>query len=87
MKITDYIPNLASAIFMGFVIFTLGLMSVFTKKVNMYVQASAERLPPGYDYPKLTDFWVTGVSTVFFFVIEYLIKKHLYVYFIPFCKV
>ena len=61
-------------------------MTIFTKDVYDYVMIKWEKCPPGYELPRISDFWVTVAASLVFALLEYLFKQILYVFFIPYCK-
>jgi len=86
MGLTELVPNISSAIFLVFLILTLGGMTIFTKDVYDSVLIKWERCPPGYELPRMADFTVTVAASLVFAALEYLFKHILYVIFIPWCK-
>ena len=59
----------------------------FTKSIYDHAVINQAKAPPDYVFPKLQDFWVTGVASVVFALIELICKKVFYIVLLPLCKV
>lgn len=77
----------ANFLFYLLMIFTVGLMVPMAYSVYGNIVIYKQKLPQGYRWPAVEDFWITVVASFIFATIELVCKKYLYVLFIPICKV
>jgi hypothetical protein len=73
-------------LFFIFTLFTVGMLVPFTYAAYQFIQVSSTNAPKDYDFPKFSDFILTGYSSIFFAGLQFVARKVFYVMFYPFCK-
>ena len=65
-KISEIIKSPIQMLFFVFSLFTVGMLIPFTYAAYQFIQVSSANAPKGYDFPKFSDFILTGYSSIFF---------------------
>ena len=73
-------------VFLILSIFSFGCIFPFFYDAYEFVKVSKANAPETYEFPKITDFEITLYSTVFFALLEVIIKKVAYRFLEPYCK-
>ena len=58
----------------------------FTHSGYVFTVNAMKDSPKDYEFPRLADFWITGVSSIVFSVLSVVLKSLFYQMFLPFCK-
>jgi hypothetical protein len=71
--------------FIGVIIVFL-ILAPFTTETYKLLEDIKSRMPPGYKWPSVSDFWFTAVTAVVFWVLEHSFQTVLYPWFYKYCK-
>lgn len=64
----------------------LAILVPFTLATIQFLSNAKKNCPEGYIFPSFNDFWFTGVTTVFFYIMESLSVRFLYPWYYTICK-
>ena len=69
--------------------FTVIMLFPFTKACYDFINEvkASPKMPKGYEYPDISDMKITAIASVFFAIIEMVMRNVFYTMFLPYCKV
>lgn len=73
-------------LFLIIILVLLAILLPFTYLCYLMVSHFIANKPSTYRWPQFSDFWITGVSTLTFMILERVFDNLLYPLFYPFCK-
>ena len=74
-NLSDLTKDPKQLIFLIFAVFTLVMLIPFTHAGYLFAYESMKKAPKGYEFPGVSDFWVTGVSSIVFACIDMVLRK------------
>ena len=85
---SDLIKNPMNLVFVALAGFTIGGFFPFTKGGYdfMVISTRSDKMPKGYKFPNVKDLDIMFYAAVGFAIVEYIARKALYVFFVPYCK-
>lgn len=85
-QIKDLLKDPTQLIFAVLATFTVFMLVPFTKAGFDFIYMTSKNMPVGYEFPDVSDLKITAIASVFFAVIEIVMRKVFYKMFIPYCK-
>lgn len=83
---TDLIKNPVQFIFLLFAIFTIIILVPFGLEGYIFTVKWRQNTPKNYEFPLISDFWITGVASVVFALIDMFFRAIFLRMFTPYCK-
>lgn len=85
-QLKDLTKDPIQLLFFIFASFTVIMLVPFTYAGYKFASNSMQKAPKGYKWPVVTDFWMTGLSSVIFALIDINLRKVFKPMFAPYCK-
>ena len=85
-SVRDLLSNPLQLVFFVFAGFTVIMLVPFTLAGYRFSELNRANKPEGYEWPEASDLYITMIASVGFAIVEIVVRKIAYHFFIPFCK-